>query len=239
VVARLEEITVDPKTVVISKTLDPSTVGVPKVTAELTPGTYKYDAKLSMGDQEMALKLSTTITDAAGGWIVVDDMETPMGPILDTATLEKSALTLSKRSMKQGPIAIYLEFSSGRATGSMEMNGEDKPIAADLDGPLFADGAGASFAIGCLPLAAGYNTAFRNFDMQMQKVKLMQLQVAGVESVTVPAGTFDAFQVELSSADGGPDKSTVWIAKDTRMPVKISALMPEMGGATLTAELLP
>jgi dipeptidyl aminopeptidase/acylaminoacyl peptidase len=239
VVARLEEITVDPKTVVISKIVDPSAVGVPKVTAKLTPGTYKYEAKLSMGDQQMALKLSTTITDAAGGWIVVDDMETPMGPILDTATLEKGTLTLSKRSMKQGPVAIYLEFSNGRASGSMEMNGEDKPISVDLDGPLFADGAGASFAIGCLPLAAGYSTAFRNFDMQMQKVKLMQLQVPGLESVTVPAGTFEAFKVDLSSADGGPDKSTLWIAKDTRTPVKISTLMPEMGGATLTAELLP
>src|ERR1700730_12714235 len=35
VVERLDEITVDPKTVVLSKSLDPSTVGVPKVTADL------------------------------------------------------------------------------------------------------------------------------------------------------------------------------------------------------------
>jgi hypothetical protein len=68
VVERLEEITVDPKTVVLSKTLDPSSVGVPGVTADLKPGTYKYDAKLSMGDQQMALKLSTTIADAGGVW---------------------------------------------------------------------------------------------------------------------------------------------------------------------------
>ena len=86
----------------------------------------------------------------------------------------------------------------------MEMDGEIRPISVDLDGPLFADGAGANFVIGCLPLAEGYTTAFRNFDVQKQKVKLMQLQVAGSESVTVPAGTFDTFKVELSSADGGP-----------------------------------
>ena len=55
----------------------------------------------------------------------------------------------------------------------------------------------------------------------------------------MPAGTFETFKVELSSADGGPDKSTVWIAKETRTPVKISTVMAEMGGATLTAELLP
>jgi len=117
--------------------------------------------------------------------------------------------------------------------------GGEPPLSADLDGTTFADGAGANFVIGCLPLAAGYTTAFRNFDVQKQQVKLMQLQVDGSESVTVPAGTFDAFKVELSSGDGGPDKSTVWIANDTRTPVKISTVMPEMGGAVLTAELLP
>jgi dipeptidyl aminopeptidase/acylaminoacyl peptidase len=239
VVERLDEITVDPKAVVLSKTVDPSTVGVPQVTADLKPGTYRYDAKLSMGEQQMALKLSTTIADADGVWTVVENLDTPMGEMLDTTTLEKGTLTLKKRHVQQGPVAIYLEFSGGKIIGTLEMNGEDKAISEDLEGPLFADAAGANFAIGCLPLALGYSTVFRNFDVQKLKVKLMQLQVAGAESVTVPAGIFETFRVDLCSADGGPDKSTVWIEKNTRTPVKISALMAEMGGATLTAELLP
>ncbi len=217
VTARLKEITVDPKTVVISKKLDAATVGVPEVTADLKPGTYKYDAKVAMGGQQMALKLSTTIQDGGGDWTVVENVDTPMGAMLDTTTLAKAGLTLKKRAVE----------------------GAGTPISTDLDGTIFADGAGANFVIGCLPLADGYTTAFRNFDLQRQKIKLMQLEVAGLESVTVPAGTFDAFKVELSSADGGPDKSTVWIAKDTRTPVKISTVMAEMGGAILTAELLP
>jgi hypothetical protein len=243
VVARLAEITVDPTTVVLSETVDPSTVGVPQVTADLRPGAYKYDAKISMGDQQMAFKLSTTIADSGDAWTAVETMDTPMGAMFDTATIEKGSLTLSKRSVQQGPATIYLEFSSGKITGTMEMNGEKdseaKPISVDLDGPLFADGAGASFVIGCLPLADGYSTAFRNFDVQMRKVKLMQLHVAGSESVKVPAGTFEAFKVDLFSADGGPGKYTAWIAKNTRTPVKISTVMAEMGGATLTAELVP
>jgi hypothetical protein len=60
-----------------------------------------------------------------------------------------------------------------------------------------------------------------------------------VESVTVPAGTFEAYKVEVSSADGGSDKATVWIAKDTRQPVKSSMTMASMGGAILTTELMP
>jgi hypothetical protein len=57
--------------------------------------------------------------------------------------------------------------------------------------------------------------------------------------VTVPAGTFDAYKVEVASADGGADKRTLWVAKDSRKPVKVTAVLPEMGGATLTEEMVP
>jgi uncharacterized protein DUF3108 len=119
----------------------------------------------------------------------------------------------------------------------MTINGQEKPIAVDLGGPLFADAAGSELAIAALPLAEGYTTTFRNFDLRKQKEKLMQLKVVGMESVTVPAGTFDAFKVELTSVDGGNDKQTVWIAKDSRKPVKISSVLADMGGATITEEL--
>ena len=118
------------------------------------------------------------------------------------------------------------------------MNRKDSPISVDM-GPLFADASAFAQSVACLPLADGYSTSFRNFDLQKQKVKLMQLSVAGSETVTVPAGTFIAFRVEVTSADGGPDKSTVWVAKDSRKPVKVSTVMASMGGATMTAELAP
>jgi hypothetical protein len=93
---------------------------------------------------------------------------------------------------------------------------------------------------GRLPLADGYTATFRNFDLQKQKVKVMQLKAAGKESVTVPAaGTFEAFRVEVSSADGGAEKTTLWIATEGRKPVKVSSVVPQMGGAVLTAELTP
>ena len=190
VVARLKEITVDPKTVVLSTSGGPIHRRRSQVTADLKPGTYRYDAEaLTWVSNRWRLKFSTTIADADGVWTVVENLDTPMGEMLDTATLEKGALTLRKRHVQQGPVAIYLKFSDGKAVGSMEMNGEDKTISVDLDGALFADAAGSNFAIGCLPLADGYSTAFRNFDVQLQKVKLRQLQVAGAESVTVPVKT--------------------------------------------------
>ena len=39
--------------------------------------------------------------------------------------------------------------------------------------------------------------------------------------MTQSPGTFDAYKVELTSADGGPNKETVWIAKDLRIPLDL------------------
>ena len=178
------------------------------------------------------------IHDGADSWTATDQMDTPQGTATDTATLEKGSLVLRKRSIRQGPVAIDLDFAGNKAAGKMSMNGQDRPIAVDLGGPLFADAAGADQVIACLPLAEGYSTTFRNFDVQTQKVKLFQLKVAGKEEIKVPAGTFDTLRVEISSADGGSDKRTVWIAKDSRSVVKVSAVVASMGGAVMTQELV-
>lgn len=237
-VARLKDLTVDPKTVVLAKKIDAGAVGVPQPATELQPGTYNYQVKLEMGGQQMNLKLSTAIQESAGSIVAVDSMDTPQGTVTDTATLEKGSLLLLKRSVKQGPVAIDLDFAGNKAAGKMSMNGQDRPVAVDLGGPLFADAAGSDQVIACLPLAEGYSTTFRNFDVQTQKVKLLQLTVAGKEEVKVPAGTFSALRVEVSSADGGADKKTVWVAGDTHKVVKVSAVLASMGGAVLTEELV-
>jgi len=239
VVARLKEITVDPKTVVLAKKVDASSVGLPKTAVDLQPGTYKYKAKISMGGQEMAMDMSTTIKEENGKWVATGTMQSAMGDASDVSTIEKGTLVVNKRTIKQGPATIEVSFSDNKATGTMNVNGQDRPISADLGGPIFADAAASEVTIGALPLAAGYTTTFRNFDVRKQKEKLLQLKVVGAESVTVPAGTFDTFKVELSSADGGTDKQTLWIAKDSRKPVKMTATMADMGGATITQEMVP
>ena len=106
-----------------------------------------------------------------------------------------------------------------------------------MGGPLFAGAVGSELTIGCLPLAEEYSTTFRNFDIQKQKENLLWLKVVGMERITVPAGTFDSYKVELTSADGGSYKQTVWIAKDSRKPVKAISVLADMGGAIVTEEL--
>jgi dipeptidyl aminopeptidase/acylaminoacyl peptidase len=236
-VARLKEITVDPKTVVLAKAVDAAAVGLPKPAIDLEPATYQYQVTLELSGQKMNMKVTTVIADGGSSWTAVNTMDTPQGAATDSATIAKSSLTLQKRSLKQGPVDIELDYAGGKATGKMSMQGQDRAIAVDLGGPLFADAAGGDQVIATLPLAVGYSTTFRNFDLQTQKVKLQQLNVADVETVTVPAGKFEAFRVEVTSADGGADKKTLWVAKDSHKVVKIAAVAASMGGAVLTEEL--
>jgi len=119
----------------------------------------------------------------------------------------------------------------------MKTGAQDRPVNVELGGPLFGEGAGGMQVLATLPLDQGYKTAFRNFDLQKSKEKLMQLEVTGSEKVTVPAGEFDAFKVEITPSDGSAGKATLWVAKADRQVVKVAAVMPEMGGATMTLEL--
>ena len=70
-----------------------------------------------------------------------------------------------------------------------------------------------------------------------QKGTVKQLKVSAVEDVTVPAGAFKAWKVEIKPADGEPGEQTAWIDTATRRVVKLSATLPQMGGAILTMEL--
>jgi len=236
-VARLKEITVDPKAVVVEKPVSAASVGVPKPVSDLKPETLHYQVQVEVGGQKMAMKVSTTIADSGDAWTATDSMDTPQGPATDIATIAKSSLILEKRSVRQGGVSVDVSYAGDKAAGQVSMNGQTQPIAVDLGGPLFGDAAGGDQAIACLPLKVGYTTTFRNFDIQTQKVQLWQLKVTGTEKVTVPAGTFEAYKVEMAEA-GSSDKRTLWVDKGSQKVVKASAVVSAMGGAIITDELV-
>ncbi|HEY6253153.1 MAG TPA: DUF3108 domain-containing protein [Candidatus Angelobacter sp.] len=246
-VARLREVTVDPRTVVQAQKTSPNSVGVPKPAVDLTAGTWKYKVTAVQPDGTYHDTYSITVKDDGAVWTVTSTWETP-GPVTDVQTLEKGTLILRKESFKHfakpgrpWSRTTNLDFTGSKVTGATNISGQDKPVAIDLGGPLFAGAAASELTIGCLPLADGYSTTFRNFDIQEQKESLLQLKVVGMERVTVPAGTFDSYKVELTSAsDRRSYKGTVWIAKDSRTPVKASG-SETVGRGTIftTTELVP
>lgn len=237
VATRLNEITVDVKTVSLPKKMEPVGSTAPKPAVELQPGTANYAATIALGTQSIPLTMKSEIKEEQGAWMVYETAVTPQGEISDVSTIEKGSLLLKRRSIKQGPMTIEMNVKDGKAVGATTMNGQARPFEVDLGGSLIADGAGSYEVMAALPLADGYAVGFRNFDVQKQKVQMKQLKVVGIEKVTVPAGSFDAYKVEITCSDSDADKQTIWIAKDTRKVLKITAVLPNLGGAVLTSEL--
>jgi hypothetical protein len=211
--------------------------GAPQVVAGLTAGVYKYKANIKVGENPVEMSLTTAIQEGPDVWTIAETTTLPTGESSDTSTLDKKNLTLLTRTIKQGPVSIDLAFKENRVKGKMNIGGQEKPFDIEVGGPLLGDGAGAMFVLGALPLTEGYSVTLRSFDVQTQKVKLSQVKVAGSESVTVPAGSFETYRMEIVPEDSGSGSYTVWITKDTRKPVKIIATLPQLGGAKLTAEL--
>jgi hypothetical protein len=236
VATRLKEITVDPKTVEKPKAMIAS-LAAPTPAFELAPGVYRYKAVLDRGGQKTEMTTGTVIADNAGAWKVVDSMQTPAGEATDSGVYAKRSLLLTERALTQGPVSIKYAVANNKATGQMSMGSQARPIDADLGGATYGDGPGAGFVFGALPLADGYTTTVRNFNVQSQQVQNAELRVTGTETITVPAGTFDCFKVEVSLASGG--KNTLWIAKSPRKMVKATQTGPQLGGATVTSELQP
>ena len=185
----------------------------------------------------MNIKMSTEIKEKNGAWWVTDELGMMMISMKDSAALEKGTLVMLSRSMNEGGSKVDLEFDAGKVTGTLKMDGKKSAIDMAIGGPVFGEGPGYAQVIACLPLAEGYSAEFRNFDIQKQKPRAMRLEVARSEEVEVPAGTFDCFRVELTSAEGGPERSTVWVSKKERQAVKLAMIMTELGGARLEAEL--
>ena len=237
VMARLPEITVDPKTVVLAKKADAASISVPRPVAQPTAGTYSYAGTLAMGPQSVAISMVRTVKEEGGAWVVTDAMKLPMGEAVDTTTMAKDGLVPLKRQVKQGPVTIDLTFDGPKASGTMAMGGAPKPFSIDLGGGAFADGSGAQDALACLPLATGYSVTYRNVDLQRQKVQLKVAKVLGQEELKVPAGAFKAWKVEITSAEGDPGSTAMWVDTTTRKVLKTVATLPQAGGAVVTVEL--
>ena len=133
-------------------------------------------------------------------------------------------------SIKQGPVAIELAFEGGKATGTMAMGGEPKPVSVDLGGDAVRRRRGRR---------RGARRAAARRGLQHDLPQLRRAEAEGAaeagegdrapRSVTVPAGTFKAWKVEITSAEGEPGSTTIWVAKDSRKVVKTTATLPADG----------
>jgi hypothetical protein len=216
------------------KTTDAKPIA-PKPAADLHAGTSTYKGWAKAEGKRTEFVATRTIKEQGDEWVVTETAKQPAGEATDETVLAKGSLVLRKRSIVQGPFKMDYVVKDGRAIGKMQIGGQLRPILVDLGGELFADGAGRSAVVAALPLADGYETSFHNLELPSLGIITKRLKVVGSERVTVPAGKFNTFKVQITSDDG--EETTFWIAKSPRKAVKMTTKSLEMNGGLITTEL--
>jgi hypothetical protein len=227
-------------------------VPLPKPVAAPAAGTWNYKVTLTQPSGAIVVgNYSVMVKEDGGTWTVTGHWPPSgmmPGEVIDVATLEKGTLLLRKESFRrfpkpgqpQKPITVDLDLSGNQVTGANTgASGEIEPVSIQLSAPVFAGGVAIDVILGCLPLAEGNAGVFPYWDIQQRKEGSLEFKVLGSERVTMATGALDTWKVELSAADRS-ETGTVWIAKESRVPLK-SGGSRTVGSGTMfsSTELVP
>jgi hypothetical protein len=134
---------------------------------------------------------------------------TTLGPLVQqrTTVVLGAADLAMRRSDQTGTVQnqqseVHLVYADGRVKGSAivpQATGTPKTVAVDTTVPAGAiDDNVLSLMVTALPLAEGKSFTLNVFSSGEGVTKVATVKVAGVENVTVPAGTFSAYRLEIS-----------------------------------------
>ncbi|MEX0929703.1 MAG: prolyl oligopeptidase family serine peptidase [Balneolales bacterium] len=221
------------------------TAPLPAVSGQrLRSGTLEYASRLESQGEELEMDVTRSLSrenyNGQPVWRLVEHARMPMGEIRDTIDVRRDNLLPVRRSTLQGPMTLDIHYSETGIDGNITQSGRITPLSADLDAPVFADGSGLHLTLSLLPLTETYATTFRIYDVISLEVKPMHLEVIGSETITVPAGSFETFKIEITPLDNDSGKQTVWIGSDaSRNVIRVRAVLPgEMGGGSIVTELV-
>ena len=206
----------------------------------VTPGTMQYSTSLSVQGQEMTIDATRTLASHDGMLHIIDQATTAMGTAVDTFVVDAETLMPQRRSSKQGPTVIALNYSAGQITGSINSPMGQATIDRPLEAPVVGESGAMDVYLAALPLAEGYTATLRTFNVQQQQVRPMKLEVTGTDTVEVPAGSFETYVVELSALDGNDAGTGTYYVMQAAPHHVVRAetnLGAQMGGATATTQL--
>ncbi len=132
-----------------------------------------------------------------------------------------SFLPITSRT-KSGAGDFRAEYAQDKVTLKTEMRGKESTRQIPVDRPVY-DNEQALHLIRRLPLAEGYRASFPIFPVQGGMVVEGRIEVTGREKVTVTAGTFDCYKIDLSvyAANVQALQHDIWISADEhKYPVK-------------------
>ena len=160
----------------------------------------------------------TALERTEDGLRVVDDVQ--IGPIMTQHTEVELAADGSLRSTKQtGTVrgqntTIDITYHDGRAKGSATTPSMSGLVTATIDTTVTAGAIDDNLITALIPALEWSPTAtitLRVFLSGKGYVQSLTLSVTGTETLTVPAGTFDVYRIDLS---GGQAPVAMFVSTD-------------------------
>jgi hypothetical protein len=94
-----------------------------------------------------------------------------------------------------------ITFTDTSAAGTVAVRGRSTSISKGFDAPTLAGGSHDLLALGTLPLAPGFSTTLPVFSPRQQQVRTVHFSVTGTTTVETPAGSFEAYVVDVTVGD--------------------------------------
>jgi hypothetical protein len=202
--------------------------------AETAPATYAVT--IALGAQSMKMESTNTVTEPGNTLTVTETMKTPQGEMSDASAIDKATLAVRTREIKQGPMAVTLAFEGGKATGTAAMGGPAQPISADRAVRSSPTAPPRSARRG----AAAEGRLHRHVP-QLRRDEAQVLAQAGEGDRDGgrhrPGRDVQGVEGRDQVRRRRAGEQTIWVDSTTRRVVKVSAALPEMGGAIATMEL--
>lgn len=236
---KLAELTVDVDTVELADTMlagYAETAPLPKFNAAMVDELkMEYSGEVEVSGQAMPITVSREVKEGkikgTPAWLIITATDSEMGAAVDTFFVDKGTLAPIAHNIERGQMMVRSEYRDDSVKGAISMGSQQMPIDLSLTAPVAPDGSGLEVVLATLPLAEGYETTLRLFDIISQKVRPWSLKVEGMEKAEVPAGSFDAYKVRMEPLDGGVDATTMYISKDDpRCLLSKSGKLPAMAG---------
>lgn len=197
---------------------------------------FRYRVAGELGGKKVEGASTLTVTKAPSGWTVSAVDSLPTGVTTDITTLSATSLLPTTRTIKQGEATVQLAYSGHSVSGQVALSGKQLPLQGTSQRPLVTDGLTLGLAVATLPLADGFTAGLGSFDASSGQVEDLVLVVKGTEQVSVPAGRFEAFRVEISPEDAR-SSTTLWVETSAARRVLKQTQTFEQN-QTLAAELL-
>jgi hypothetical protein len=225
---------------------EPQNSALPAVAVDqLALGQFQYRTFLLVEETRMVIDSQRHLSrsqDEHGQQLLLETLtETGMGQTRDRLSLDAKSLLPMTREVRQHDGLMQVRYDNRAVSGQIRSGENLVGIDVQLDQPAFAGEAGLEATMAALPLSEGYTVGLRAVEVDIESlVRHFEIEVEAAETITVPAGEFEAWPVHLRALDGLGGDQWLWYTRySPRFLIRAEGEIPEeLGEGLLITELM-